>query len=86
MKVIFSKQFLKNLYKAPLPIQEAFGERLEIFIKNPFQSCLRNHPLKGKFSLYRSMNVTGDWRAIFRFLGKDEIFFVALGTHSELYR
>ena len=86
MKVVFSKQFLKDLHKAPLSIQESFEVRLEIFLKNPFQPLLRNHPLNGKFFLYRSMNVAGDWRAIFRFIEKDTIFFVALGTHSELYQ
>lgn len=86
MKVIFSKQFLKDLDKSPLSIQEAFEKRFTIFLRNPFHSLLHNHPLKGKFSLYRSININGDWRAIFRTIEKDEIFFLAIGTHSELYK
>lgn len=47
---------------------------------------LRNHSLSGKYKGCRSINVSGDWRAIFReYKGGAVIYFEMLGTHSELY-
>ncbi len=63
----------------------AFKERLEIFIEDPFDPRLRNHPLKGKLKGYRSINITGDWRALFKEV-EDGVYFVIIGTHSQLYK
>ncbi|GAI64559.1 unnamed protein product, partial [marine sediment metagenome] len=35
---------------------------------------------------YRSINITGDWRALYSKPDKDIIIFEALGIHSQLYR
>ena len=35
-------------------------------------------------SNYRSINISGDWRAVFE-QNNDEVYFVTLGTHSQLY-
>lgn len=45
---------------------------------------LRSHALRGDYKDYRSINVTGDWRAIYRMVGETALF-IALGTHSQLY-
>lgn len=48
---------------------------------------LNNHVLRGKLRGLRSINITGDWRAIFREYKKDkQILFDSLGTHSQLYK
>jgi len=42
--------------------------------------------LVGELRGYRSINITGDWRAIFMEIdGGKIIYFVAIGTHSQLY-
>jgi len=59
------------------------------FTDNPHNSRLNNHSLKGKWKGYRSINVTSDWRAIYteKREGKDTIaYFVAIGTHEQLYK
>ena len=85
MKVYFSREFIKALKKAPKRIKSAFKERLEIFVKDPSDPRLRNHPLKGKLKGYRSINITGDWRALFEEV-EDGVHFVIIGTHSQLYK
>ena len=85
MKVYFSREFIKNLKKAPKRVKIAFKNRLEIFLKDPFDSRLRNHPLKGKLKGYRSINITGDWRALFKET-EDGVYFTVIGTHSQLYK
>ena len=87
MKVEFSKRFRKAYQKAPVKIQSAFDERLAFFMKSPFAVVLNNHSLKGKFLAYRSINVTGDWRAIFRQFEKYTIvIFETIGSHGNLYK
>lgn len=84
MSVRFNRQFVKQHDKADKKIQETFKRRLEIFLKNPLDSQLNNHALTGNYRGYQSINITGDWRAIYT-ENQEEIIFVALGTHSQLY-
>ena len=88
MQVDYSKKFLRNLKKSPRKTRVAFKARLELFVEDKHHPLLNNHALSGKFRDYRSINITGDWRAIFREFsrnGEVVVFFVTLGTHSELY-
>lgn len=64
-RIDFSKRFDKQLRLAPLKIKEAFRDRLALFLQNPFNPLLNNHTLIGKFSGLRSINITGDWRALY---------------------
>lgn len=84
MRVDFARNFLKKLDKSPEKIRERFEERLSLFEINPFASELNNHSLKGELAGRRSINITGDWRAIFKEFD-DGIIFLDIGTHSQLY-
>lgn len=88
-RIDYSRDFNKQLKKAPLQIKVSYRERLAIFIKNPFDMRLNNHKLTGNYQGCRSINVTGDWRAVFIegvVSGEKTILFVALGTHGQLYK
>ena len=84
MNVSSNKGFNKDYRSLSQKIQEKFKERVVLFEKDQFNPILNNHLLKGKFLGYRSMNVTGDIRAIFKITG-DEVIFVAIDSHSNLY-
>ncbi len=89
MRVKLSKSFTKQYDKADTKIRKAFDKNSLLFLKDPFNSQLRNHPLKGSFKGLRSINVTGDWRALYREIisdGDTYIIFEFLGTHSQLYK
>jgi len=47
---------------------------------------LRNHPLKGEWSGYRSISAGGDCRIPCRIISKEEVIFTAVGTHNQLYQ
>jgi addiction module RelE/StbE family toxin len=64
-------------------VRRNFEDNLVIFISNRFHPLLNNHPLNGKYTGYRSINITGDWRAIFKDDGK-AVVFITLGKHSQL--
>lgn len=87
-KINYSRKFDKQLRKAPLEIKIAFRNRLSLFLENPQHSQLNNHKLTGKYLSYRSINITGDWRAIYSEIEnrENEIVFEAIGTHSQLYK
>lgn len=54
-------------------------------MQDPFHEILNNHSLKGKYKGYRSINISGDYRAIYSLIKEDTAYFIALDTHSSLY-
>lgn len=86
MKIEYSKKFIKDFRNCPEFIKEKFKARLEIFIKDKNNPILNNHELLGVLKWYRSLNITGDWRAIFQDLNSEIAYFIAIGTHSKLYK
>ena len=83
-EVVYKKKFIRQYTKLPVKIQKKFDERLAILKENPHHSLLRVHMLRGDRKPYKSMNVTGDCRALFVTEG-DKIILSEIGTHSELY-
>ncbi len=80
----FSRKFEKDLGKCQPGIRYRFYERIELFEKDRFHPLLNNHALVGKLKGTRSINIDGDWRALFIERG-DNIHFLEIGTHSKLY-
>ena len=85
MEPILHKIFKKNFKKLPPQIQNKFFERIEIFKKDKFQLILNNHSVEKRFPGCRSINITGDYRAIFE-ESNGIVTFINIGTHSELYK
>jgi len=86
MEIDYSPTFIKRLKKTPKKISVAFRHRLDLFIKDRYTPILNNHQLSGKYLGFKSINVTGDWRAIYQEIDKDAVYFVELGTHNQLYK
>lgn len=84
MRVFFHKRFKKQLKKYSFLTAQA-EERIILFITDPFHPILNNHPLTGEWTGYRSININGDYRAIYRLIEKDAAFFVDMDSHSNLY-
>jgi addiction module RelE/StbE family toxin len=85
MKILFHRNFEKNYSKLRIPEKNKFKERLIVFTEDPFDSTLGNHALNGKYRAYRSINIGGDLRAIYKTVKNEEYLFVAIGTHAKLY-
>lgn len=86
MKIRFHKNFENQYKKLKAGEKRKTQERLELFLKDQFHPILNNHPSKGKYLDYRSINITGDLRAIYKFIDNDNVIFVAIDTHSNLYQ
>jgi len=85
MKILFHRNFNRSYKKLPSRAKERFKERLLLFANNPFDPLLNNHNLHGKWQDYRSINISGEVRAIYKNINKTEVEFVLLDTHGNLY-
>lgn len=87
MQIEYSRRFIKNFKKCPKYIQEKFSERLGLFLIDRSAKILNEHSLSGKLLGLKSINISGDYRAIFEFIDKEDvIYFITIGTHSQLYK
>lgn len=84
MQIGYKKRFQKNFLKLPPKLQNLFYEKLEIFIGDKFDGRLNNHSVSKAFPGCRSINITGDYRAIF-YQDGESVIFITIDTHSELY-
>ena len=85
MVIETTKSFDKQYAKLNIKVKVSFKKRIELFKDNPFDIRLRNHTLKGRYLGYRSIDVTGDVRALYTTQGDTIIIFGFIGTHSQLY-
>ena len=85
MKVQLHKKFKKQ-YDKLKALQSKTDERLVLFMKHSFDSMLNNHALKGKYQGCRSINITGDFRAVYKLIDQNTAYFLELDTHSNLYK
>ena len=84
MTIAYSKAFMKQAKKLSPDLRRKLQQKIKLFSTNPLDPTLRNHALKGKYKEYRSIDITGDVRALY--LQQDnEAIFDAVGTHSQLY-
>lgn len=85
MEVIFHKNFKKQYRKLRFNEQKKCDERITLFMKNPHHPVLNNHSLGGQYKNYRSINISGDLRAVFEAVTENTAFFITIDTHSNLY-
>lgn len=85
MFISYSRVFKKMFKKKPAWLQKKFEERLTLFIRDTYHPLLNNHSLDGEWAGCRSINITGDTRAVFEIISSKHVEFVAIGSHSELY-
>lgn len=86
MKIVLHRNFEKKFVKLHSKLKEQFKEWRNIFLENPFHPILYNHPLIGDRIGQWSINITGNWRAIYIFKDKDTVVFIDIDTHPNLYR
>lgn len=88
MKIVYDPCFLKKLKKIDVRIRKRLKDRILLFSIDPNNLQLNNHPLKREFEAYRSIDITSDWRGIYKETnigGETVAYFIILGTHRELY-
>jgi addiction module RelE/StbE family toxin len=88
MKIQFSSYFYRKIKKEDIRIQKSFKEALRLFMSNPSDPRLDNHPLKDPWVGCRSIDITANFRAIYEEINENDeaiVHFITIGTHQELY-
>lgn len=80
---IFLKHYKKRIVRVP-SIDQAFQQKLELFLLNPHHPLLKDHKLVGEKSAYRAFWITGDIRVVYRRAGHTVILY-DIGTHAQVY-
>lgn len=78
-------QDLKELLLEQPDLIEEINSRVQWFKKNPDDTRLGNHDLDKKMLGKWSFWITGDIRIIYKWLGKNEVRFLAIGGHPKVY-
>jgi addiction module RelE/StbE family toxin len=86
MNIDYSKSFDRQFAKLSRRQKQLAIDTIELFIDDPFNKSLRNHPLKDKWINYRSITADDDLRLHYRVINKDTALFAAVGTHDQLYK
>ncbi|MGH7195246.1 MAG: type II toxin-antitoxin system RelE/ParE family toxin [Candidatus Saccharimonadales bacterium] len=86
MKLRYHKSFQKQVIKLQPTQIKRLRTAIDLFQSEPYHPSLYNHPLTGQWQDHNSISFGGDWRAHFKILDNDVALFVAVGTHSQLYK
>lgn len=85
MNIVFHQNFKRQYNKLRVGEKKKCDERIMLFMQNPRHPILNNHVLAGHLKKYRSINITGDLRALYEVVTQDTALFITIDTHSNLY-
>ena len=85
MQIVYSKKFVSEYKRLPQQIKLLTESKEKIFKKDPFNPSLKTHKLTGKLRGNMSFSVNYKYRIIFVLEGKNEAWFLSIGTHN-IYR
>ena len=85
MRIYAASSFTRSVKKLPLTIRDKLRKRDQIFRRDPFDSCLDTHKLRGNLKDHWSYSVDRRYRVLFKFVDGDEIVYYDVGTHG-VYR
>lgn len=84
MRISLHRSFEKKFARLPKNVKKRFKERRDLFLENPSNPILNNHSVEKRFPGCRSINITGDYRAIFK-TQETTVIFINIGSHSDFY-
>ncbi len=84
MKILYLSKFGKQYKKLPANVKDLAEKREKIFRKNPLDSRLKTHKLRGKLSSFLAFSINYEYRIIFDFVDKKKniVRFYFIGKHD----
>lgn len=82
--IYYHERFQKRAFRYRAK-KKSIEKSILIFQSNPINPKLKTHKLTGQLEGYWSFSVDFHLRIIFRFVGKNTVFFLDIGTH-EVYQ
>lgn len=89
MRILFSPEIVKELKKIKrnnLRLSKRVEKQLSLFQNNPQHVSLRTHKLQGNLKNMWSISITEKIRMVYLLLSYQAAYFVAIGTHDEVYQ
>lgn len=87
--IIKRNKYFKKVFKARVKnnpkLVKKTKERVALFIKNPKNPVLKDHQLTGSQKENRAFWITGDVRIVYYPISKNEVLFLDIGTHNQVY-
>lgn len=81
------RTFEKQFAKLPGKRRDKVIDTIDRFLDDPTNPVLRNHELTGEWASFRSISAGGNLRLHFQITDDGTVvYFVAVGTHSQLYK
>ncbi len=88
IKLIWDQGF-KRAYKKKIKnndeYKNKFWDALNLFVTDPFNPLLKTHKLSGKLKGLWVFSCLYDCRIIFKFIKKEEVLLIDIGSHDEVY-
>ena len=81
----YHRNFQSRFTKTPEGVKTKLPLCLQTLITEPHHPILNHHKLTGAFESWHSIDIHGDHRLIFQYLG-GQIILHDIGTHTQLYR
>ena len=85
MIVVSNRNFEKKIAKLSKKVKVILAERLKLFVADPHNIILNNHPLHGSLRSYRSININGDYRLVYEEYSENTVRLIDIDTHGNLY-
>lgn len=80
----FNKSFKKRV-KSNSKLVGKTEERIKLFLENTDNPVLKDHKLTGDRKNHRAFWITGDVRIIYYPVSKNEVIFIDIGSHNQVY-
>ncbi len=88
MKIRLNRKFEKS-YKARITLNQKLvlqtKERIDLFATDTKNPILKDHGLLGAKRELRAFSVTGDIRIVYMPISDDEVEFLDIGSHNQVY-
>jgi len=84
--IVVTDEFTRRYLELPSAIQKKAEKQERLFRHNPFYPSLHTEKLEPKGRQIWTIRVDASYRIAFRFLDKDTVAFLTIGTHDWIYR
>ncbi len=88
IEIGFSSSFRRAFKKKIISNKELetlFWKKIGVLCNNPYDLSLKTHKLSGDLEGLWSISINYEIRVIFKFIGKNKVLLIDIGTHEEVY-
>ena len=85
MHLVNDRVFVRQYKKLSRVLREQVGQGLQLLGKVELDPFLKTHKAHDPYEGDRSINITGDYRLIYKRIGVNMFYMRAVGTHHQLF-